>query len=71
LTSGVWPIVARAWTAPIWINRANEWASGRNSSVRAPSLNSERRPGIALAMSEYMLRWVSTQPFGRPVVPLV
>jgi hypothetical protein len=64
-------MVARARTVPIWISRANEWASGRKSSVVAPSLKRFGSTGIALQMSESRLRWVSTQPLGRPVVPLV
>ena len=69
--SAVWPIVARTCTVPIWMSRANECASGRKSSVRAPSCSSDGRPAIELPTSKSMLRWVSTQPFGRPVVPLV
>ena len=64
-------MVARVYTTPTWIIRANACASGRKSRVEAPSLNSWRSTGTALAMSEYMLRWVSMQPLGRPVVPLV
>ena len=40
LTSARWPSGdARACTTPIWISRANECASGRNSSVDAPWWN--------------------------------
>jgi hypothetical protein len=64
-------MVARACTTPIWMSRAKACASGRKSRVLAPALNRFGSTGTALAMSAYMLRWVSTQPLGRPVVPLV
>ncbi len=71
LTSDVWPIVIRFSTHPTWMMRANTWASGRNSSVDAPSVNSSRRPSVVVAASNRKLPWVSSHPFGRPVVPLV
>jgi hypothetical protein len=71
LVSAVWAVRTRACTTPAWISRAKLWASGRKSRVDDPSWNRLSRPGSALLMSEAMLRWVSMQPLGRPVVPLV
>ena len=45
LTSAVWPIRARAATHSTWMNRAKTCASGRNSSVLAPSRARPRRAG--------------------------
>src|SRR6266704_1904135 len=56
-----------------WMILANECASGRNSRVDDPSmLNSScSAPSTAFRPPESRLRWVSSQPFGRPVVPEV
>ncbi len=55
--------------------RAKTWASGRNSSVEAPSPASDgansSSSSSATASSNMKLPWVSMQPFGRPVVPEV
>ena len=63
---------------PIWIMRAKTWASGRNSSVEAfssvktlASVASESFGLMTLPASNRKLPWVSSQPFGRPVVPEV
>ena len=45
-------------------------ASGRNSSVE-PCVDRCPAPGTRLPTSASRLRWVSMQPLGRPVVPLV
>ena len=50
-------------------NRANTWASGRNSRVRAPSCMSSPATGIVFWEHATKLRWVSSQPLGGPVVP--
>ena len=53
--------------------RANECASGRNSSVDAPGVSkiSGSGPRTALRASASRLPWVISHPFGRPVVPEV
>ncbi len=52
--------------------RPNTCASGRNSRVEASG--SSNTSGVAATMfaaSKVKLPWVSSQPFGRPVVPEV
>ena len=39
--SALWPRRVRDFTQPIWMIRANTWASGRNSRVEAPSVVEE------------------------------
>src|SRR5215469_11028026 len=52
---------------------ANECASGRNSNVELSGMSkiSNKAPWTALRAAHRRLRWVSSQPFGRPVVPEV
>ena len=52
---------------------AKECASGRNSRVEEPAISnsSASAPWAALRPPESRLRWVSSQPLGRPVVPEV
>ena len=61
-------------TQPTSINRAKTCASGRKSSVEAlagaPN-SSLAAASTTLPHSARKLRWVSTQPLGRPVVPEV
>src|SRR5258708_1303834 len=64
-------IVVRVCTTPIWISRANTWASGRYSNVDASSWSRWDSAVIALPTLVLRLRWVSMQPLGRPVAPLV
>ena len=57
---------------PIWMTRASTCASGRNSSVEPPgAVKISGAPALALRTSASRLRWVSSQPLGRPVVPEV
>jgi len=70
--SGVWPRRVRDVMQPIWMIRAKTCASGRNSSVLRPSmLNRPSSESTTTPSSNMKLPWVSTQPFGRPVVPEV
>ena len=76
LTSLVCPSTEPPMTTPTWIIRANTCASGRKSSVEAPSsekrlasVASRSRMLTTLAASKRKLPWVSSQPLGRPVVP--
>ena len=70
--SELWPIRMRLLTLPTWMIRANTCASGRNSSVEAPSVSkSSCSSSTATPSSNMKLPWVSMQPLGRPVVPLV
>jgi len=52
---------------------ANECASGKNSSVELPAISnrSSSAPSTALRAPDSRLRWLSSQPLGRPVVPEV
>ena len=70
-TSGVWPRVVPVAIAPIWMARPNTCAIGRNSSVEHSVLNRLLRPTTTWVTSPRKLAWVSSQPFGRPVVPEV
>ena len=69
------PRVTLAHTAPISIIRPTMCASGRNSSVDALSVpffpNRGPSTPTALRTSARKFAWVSTQPFGGPVVPEV
>ena len=52
--------------------RAKECASGRNSSADRPgSVKISGSAPIALRTLDSRFAWVSSQPFGRPVVPEV
>ena len=67
-----WPIRAVASTQRTWMNRANTCARGRNSSVDAPSARTtEASDSQVFSARSLKLPWVSSQPFGRPVVPEV
>ena len=69
-TSAVWPRRAPAATASTWMKRANTCASGRNSSVLAPCADTTLPSrATAFAARSPKFAWVSSQPFGRPVVP--
>ncbi len=70
--SAEWPIVAPDTTQRTSMNRANTWASGRKSSVDAPGrmTTSDSLYAVFSARSR-KLPWVSSTPFGRPVVPEV
>ncbi len=69
--SGVWPMTVRVLTAPTWMTRASTWARGMNSRIDPSTfMNRPSRP-IPLPTSNRKLPWVSSQPLGRPVVPLV
>ena len=57
--------------APIWMARPKTWAMGRNSSVELLVLNRWLNPVATWVTSLRKLAWVSSQPFGRPVVPEV
>ncbi len=55
---------------PTWMTRASTCASGRNSSVEPPvTLKISGLAALPLRTSASMLRCVSSQPLGRPVVP--
>jgi hypothetical protein len=65
-----WPIRAVASTQSTWMNRAKTWASGRKSSVAAPSaLTTDASDSQVFSARSLKLPWVSWQPLGRPVVP--
>ena len=71
-TSGVYPSTVPDSRQPIWMMRAKEWASGRNSSADRPGrAKMSGRPPIAFRTSASRFRWLSSQPLGRPVVPEV
>ena len=54
------------------MKRANTCASGRNSRVLAPSAETTCSIRLTVfSVSTTKLPWVSSQPFGRPVVPEV
>ena len=70
--SALWPSRVRDLMQPIWMIRAKTWASGRKSSVEAPSVSkSVSSSSTATPSSNMKLPWVSMQPLGRPVVPEV
>ena len=69
--SAVWPRVQPVAMAPISMARPNTCAIGRNSSVEVSSLNRCSSPLATSETSDRKLRWVSSQPLGRPVVPEV
>ena len=72
LMSALWPILARLLTQPTWMMRAKTWASGRKSRVEAPSVSKRSASSSTATPSSNMkLPWVSMQPLGLPVVPLV
>jgi hypothetical protein len=58
---------------PTSMMRANEWASGRNSSVEAPGISKSAASGpwTALRAAASRFLWVISHPFGLPVVPEV
>jgi len=65
-----WPSRTRALMAPTWMMRAKTCASGRNSRVEAPSTSKSRCISSTETPSSCMkLPWLSSHPFGRPVVP--
>ncbi len=70
--SGVWATVTPAATASTEMKRAKTWAMGRNMMVLACSCTT-LPSDVASTFSESStkLPWVSSQPFGRPVVPEV
>jgi len=70
---GKWPMTVFVSTQPTWMMRASECASGRNRRVERPSMvkTSFMGPLLTLMTSKARLRWVSSQPLGRPVVPEV
>ena len=69
--SAVWPIREPVSTQATCTNRAKTWASGRNSSVLPVPSNSSGSSWRGARQTVSRLRWVSSQPFGRPVVPEV
>ncbi len=70
--SGTQPSLIGAIIGAICTSRPKTWASGRNSSTEhSPVRNSGRSRSTMLPHSAKKLRWVSTQPLGRPVVPEV
>ena len=68
-TSGVWPSVQPTVIDPISMTRPNTCAIGRNSSVEVEELKKSSSRLRSSTASTTKLRWVSSQPFGRPVVP--
>lgn len=72
---GAWPRRTLARMQPIATILPNTCESGRKRSVEAGSFDTDLKTGwrssIALSTSAKKLPWVSTQPFGRPVVPEV
>ena len=70
-TSGVCPMTVRVLTAPTWMTRASTCASGMNSSSEPSTLRNRPSSDIPLPISNRKLPCVSSQPLGRPVVPLV
>ncbi len=64
-------MTVRAWVAPHWITLPKTCASGRNSSTDPPDVSSSGNTSATERTSDCMLRWVSSQPLGRPVVPEV
>ena len=71
LTSGVCPMTVRVLTAPTCSTRASTCASGMNSSSEPCTFMNRSSRLMPLPISNRKLPWVSSQPFGRPVVPLV
>ncbi len=69
--SPVWPRVTRAYTLITVIARASTCAIGRNISIELPGRVSWGNALMSARTSASMLRCVSTQPLGRPVVPEV
>ena len=70
--SAEWPSRTRFRTAPTWMIRAKTCASGRNNRVEASSSSNSACELVGRAdSSDRKLPCVSTQPFGRPVVPEV
>ena len=60
------------WTHSTSMNRAKTCARGRNSRVEAPfALTTSPRRSTVFSASAMKLSCVSSQPFGRPVVPEV
>ena len=70
-TVGLCPRVEPETKQRIWMYRANTCASGRNSRVLASSFTRPVKLEAPLRASPRKLPWVSSQPFGRPVVPEV
>ena len=66
------PIRAADSTQSTWMKRAKTCASGRKSSVAAPSARTTTlSDSAAFSARSLKLPWVSWQPLGRPVVPEV
>ena len=72
-TLGVCPSTTPDSRQPTWMIRANECASGRNSSVDAPGVSkmAGSQPCMTFRTSASRFPWLSSHPFGRPVVPEV
>ena len=64
-------MVVRLAMAPHWMTLPKMCASGRNSSTEPSTLSSSARTWRVPWTSETRLRWVSSTPLGRPVVPEV
>ncbi|CAM5710014.1 hypothetical protein SALBM135S_03661 [Streptomyces alboniger] len=72
LTSGAWPSLIGAISAATSTRRPKTCATGRKSRTEhSPVRNRGLRRSTTLPHSAKKLRWVSTQPLGRPVVPEV
>jgi hypothetical protein len=56
-------------TEATWRIFAKECASGRNSSCESSGVIISWMPWMVFLLFDRRLPWVSTQPFGRPVVP--
>jgi hypothetical protein len=69
--SGVCPTTVRVASAPHWMTLPNTCASGRKSNTEPVSFSSSGRINVTDLTSLSTLRWVSSQPFGCPVVPEV
>ncbi len=70
--SGAWPSLMGAITAATCTSRPKTCAMGRKRSTEdSPVRNSGRSRSTMLPHSAKKLRWLSTQPLGRPVVPEV
>ncbi len=70
--SGRQPSLIGAIIGATCTSRPKTWARGRKSSTEhSPVRKSGRSRSTTLPHSAKKARWVSTQPLGRPVVPLV
>lgn len=70
--SGWCPVFTPACTSRMEMKRANTCAVVMNRSVEAPGMVTTSLSAFAeLRASSTKLPWVSTQPLGRPVEPLV